>query len=332
MIGFVEKKSIDWLFVQHALNLSESANQWSNFGPVSILTEQCISDYLKLPPNRCVVMCSNGTQAIFSLVQMYNFLYKKPIKWVVSSFGFHCAKQGPLADAIVVDCDSNGLLALESIEEDFDGLMVTNPFGVADNLDVYKEFCKKNNKILFCDSASAFDAIKAHDIDEVISFHHTKPWGFGEGGCVIINKNKVKLFRSIINFGLGEYDPDVKPYCTNGKISDISCVFILQRLQKIEQIKQIYIKQYNRIKKISIDLGFRVLIDREIDHIPFCVPLVSSKVIKNPPDRYFKSHKYYKPLNNLPKANDLYSKILNVPCHTEMQKLNNYELKQSLIC
>lgn len=330
MITFIEKKDVDWDRIQQLLYLSYSANQWSNFGPISLLLEQAIAKYLQLEENKCVVFCSNGTDALFCLVQMYNFLHKKPLKWTVSSFGFHCSKQGPLANAAVVDCDKKGLLDLNLLDSDFDGILVTNPFGITDELECYKEFCKLNHKILICDSASAFDSLKKHDVDEVVSFHHTKPWGFGEGGCVIIDKQHELLFRSITNFGtMGQFD-GIAPYSTNAKASEISCAYVLQRFEKIISIKQSYIEQYNRIKNIAENQGFQCVIKRNISNIPHCVPFLATKEINNTENPWVKIQKYYKPLSDTPNAQDIYKRIINMPCHPGLSCLCDKEIVNCL--
>ena len=43
---------------------------------------------------------------------------------------------------------------------------------------------------------------KIMQYSEILSFHHTKPWGFGEGGAVICETFDEKIVRQLINFGV----------------------------------------------------------------------------------------------------------------------------------
>ena len=266
-------------------------------------------------------MCSSGTTAIHALVQLYQFLKGKELNWVVSSFGFPATIQGPLQKAQVVDCCFDGMLDLEKLQNlDFDGIVATNIFGTQLNLDKYKEYCEKESKILLSDSATALNSSK-HFSGEAISFHHTKPWGTGEGGCCIIEKSLASKLRSIINFGMisGE---KVGRWAFNGKISDIACAFILQRFKQLPLIEGIYRKQYERIVTLAVKLGINILAEHK-KGIPCHVPLIfdsSIAILENP---WVKLHKYYCPLDAAPVANNLYSRIINFPCHSEIQSLSD---------
>jgi dTDP-4-amino-4,6-dideoxygalactose transaminase len=327
MIHFVDKKSINYKELRVFLKSSEEENHWTNFGPVSSMLEAKLEECFNLDEQKTVLVCSNGTEALFCLVHMHNYLSNRPLRWIVSSFGFYCSHQGPLADAIVVDCNEKAVLDLNLlVPNTFDGIIITNPFGILDNLDEYRDYCVRHNKILICDSGSGFDALKKHEIDEAFSLHHTKPWGFGEGGCIIVDKKNKELIRSIANFG--KFGPkEIFYISTNAKISDIACACILQRFNCLQQIKSIGIQQYNRIAKCGEQFGFKSLVDRTIIHVPHCVPLISKKPILNVDNTYVKLHKYYEPLEPTLVATRLYNQIVNFPCHKAMEKLSDKELE-----
>lgn len=323
MLSFVESKTPNWNRVQEYLKLSENKNHWSNFGPVSLLLEKRIKDLLEIDSYHSVVVCSSGTSAIHALVNMHAYIEQRKLVWLVSSFGFPCTVMGPLRDAKVIDCDITAAIDLSNIDrKKFDGLLVTNPFGTLDSLESYKDYCYKNNKFLIADCAAAMFC--KYVTNTVISFHHTKPWGFGEGGCVIINKQHESIFRSLLNFGLETNQP-VGPYATNGKMSDISAAFILDRLNSIDIYKKTYNEQYDRISYIAKNQGFKVL-GRSKPSLSSNVPLLASNRITNLNNNYVNLRKYYKPLLATPNAVDLYERVVNFPCHTEVSSLSERDI------
>ncbi len=75
---------------------------------------------------------------------------------------------------------------------------------------------------MIIDSAASFPAPRPPSVcaSEIVSFHHTKPWGFGEGGCAIVDGALAEKLRSLHNFGVGRRC-FVRNFAGNGKMSDI---------------------------------------------------------------------------------------------------------------
>ena len=115
MIQYIERKKINWKCVNELLAVSQSLNQFSNFGPVSIILQNQIRNYLSLDTNRSVIVCSSGTAALHCLIEMHHYLQNKELKWVTSNFTFPCAIQGPLKTSIIVDCDSRGNIPINTL-------------------------------------------------------------------------------------------------------------------------------------------------------------------------------------------------------------------------
>lgn len=328
-IKFVEDKVIDWKRIQEYLQLSFDTNHWTNFGPVSTLLERTIHENFALDDSLSVVMCSSGTTALNTLVELHCSLKQKELKWVVSSYGFYCTIQGPLRNAKVVDCNLHGMFDLHLLaDQEYDGIVVTNIFGLHPNLEEYAQFCRENKKILICDSAKAFDGVR-HGPNEIISFHHTKPWGMGEGGCAIVEKKYEEDFRALINFGLKSEMFDRRG--TNAKLSDISSAFILQRVEDLWDLTPIYREQYRRIAKIAHKCEYQ-LISGNVNHpgTPSNVPLLAPHPISHIDNPYINLRKYYKPLEETPIAHDLYSRIINIPCHPGLQALPDRDIEDML--
>ena len=169
-----------------------------------------------------------------------------------------------------------------------------------------------------------------HGANECISFHHTKPWGFGEGGCAIVSAEHEALFRSLICFG-HEAGEDINRRAGNGKISDISCAFGLVRLKQMETRGEEYRQQYRRIALIGRRVGMAILSDVS-DHpgIPASVPFLAPLPIEDFKHPILPTGRYYYPLEPTDKAMDIYQRIINVPCHPGMAALSDEEIKSAL--
>lgn len=282
-----------------------------------------VAQKIGLPADLAVVACASGSAALHSLVGVHNHLHGRPLRWVTSSFSFCCCNQGVLRDVTVVDCDDDGLLDLNQLENlDYDGLIVTNTFG-GFSMEKFRRFCRDNNKVLIVDSALAFD--QPHGENEILSFHHTKPWGAGEGGAVIIQQSLVEQFMSVINFGLTANGSHA--WGNNAKMSDIAAAFILQRVRTLPAA---YRSQFARVRAAAHALGYGVLGRPVRLDTPAHVPLVAPRPVPATDNPLVKLHKYYRPLAATPRATSLYNRIVNFPCHPEIAAMDDYEIQQAL--
>lgn len=329
-LRYIEDKPCDMAAIAEILKECELSNHWANFGPVSRRLEAAIADALNLDDGLRVVMCASGTAALHGIINMHETLAGKNLRWVTSAFGYYSAIQGPLRDAEVTDCNSDGMLDINNLDPaNIDGLIVTNTFGQASNLDVYYRYAAAHGKILCVDAAMAFGSHR-HGANECISFHHTKPWGFGEGGCAIVTAEHEELFRSMICFG-HQAQQDINRRATNGKISDVSCAFGLARLRQMETLGEVYRQQYQRIAVLGRKVGLAILAGLD-EHpgIPASVPFLTPLPMDNFKHPVLPTGRYYHPLADTLQAFDIYRRILNVPCHPGMAALSDTELKSAL--
>lgn len=330
VLRYIEDKPFDLNSVAPLLEISATANHWTNFGPLSQQIEQTIAERLGLGSELQVVMCSSGTAALHGIISMHESMADKDLRWTTSSFGYYCTIQGPLRNAKVVDCDEHAMLDLNLVAPDeCDGIIVTNTFGQADSLEAYYAFAREHNKIICTDSAMAFGSHK-HGPNEIISFHHTKPWGFGEGGCAIIEKKHEALFRSLIIFG---HRPGqaIDRRASNGKISDIASAFALMRLKHMETLAAEYRYQYERIAKLGRSVGFDILMEKDTHpSIPASVPFLCAEAREHFSHSILPTGRYYYPLADTPKAFEIYKRIINVPCHPGLAQLDDVTLTSAL--
>jgi dTDP-4-amino-4,6-dideoxygalactose transaminase len=342
MIAFVEAKRPDYGQIRELLAHSETSGIWSNFGPLSLRLEETAAEILALPRGRRVVACANGTVALHGLVQLYEHLAGRPLRWVISAFTFHAQGQGPLAGAQVLDCDAQGFLDPDALAalpaESYDGIVVTNLFGTALHVERYEALAARAGKILLFDSATCFGStyrgkpFGGLGAGEIFSFHHTKPCGFGEGGCAVVPADLEDTFRSLINFGLYK-GIDTGARSSNGKMSDVAAAFILDRLRHLEEIRAAHRQQFRRLAGIARALGLELLVDGEREgSFPNLVPVlfphpVSIDHLAGGP---LVLHKYYRPVASRSFADALYARVVCCPCHGEVARVPDDELRAAL--
>jgi dTDP-4-amino-4,6-dideoxygalactose transaminase len=342
MIAFVEAKSPDYQQIREFLAPSEASGTWSNFGPVSLQLEAKIAEALALPRGRRAVACANGTVALHGLAQLYEHLAGRPLRWVVSAFTFHAQRQGPLAEARILDCDDQGFLDPDALAvlpiDSYDGILVTNLFGTALHVERYEALAERAGKILLFDSATCFGSTHPGKpfghlgSGEIFSFHHTKPCGFGEGGCAVVATELEDTFRSLINFGLYK-GIDTGARSSNGKMSDVAAAFILDRLRHREAIRETHLRQFRRLAGIAQSLGLTLLVDGgQAGSLPNLVPILFPQPVKlewlagGP----LVVHKYYRPVAPRPHADALYSRVVCLPCHSGVAAVSDDELRTAL--
>ena len=334
-IPFVEPKVPDWERIAEICDASARAQRWANFGPVSETLAGSIASIVDLPSDRMVVVSSSATTALQAVAGMHAVRAGRPLRWLISAFGFFSTAVNVFAGRVkIVDCKPSGLLDLEAVDRldaaDWDGLIVTNVFGLYDDLSIYDQFCRERGKRLIFDSAVAFPQKYGRQpyADEVISFHHTKPWGFGEGGCAIVERDAAAAVRSFLNFGVG-VPSEFAPYATNGKISDLSAAAILARLERLHEWSIGYFETRDRIRAQCSAVGISTL-GRAPDHmisphLPVLAPRPTP--IENMPAARFDVRKYYRPLApGHPTATKLYDHIVNFPCHRAMNAVSDEEI------
>jgi dTDP-4-amino-4,6-dideoxygalactose transaminase len=331
-VRYVEDKPIDWQRVHEILELSRRANHWTNFGPVSHALERSLEFVLKLPPERAVVVCSSASAGLTALAGLHALRHGRPLRWLVSAYTFAVQHTGAFADAVIVDCDDSGMLDLFAAKKlrkrDWDGMVVTNLFGALESADRFVRFCRKRGKALIVDSAGAMLGLNRTAPSmpvEAISFHHTKPWGIGEGGCVIVDRADVPLVRSALNFGVSGPE-GLKPFAANGKISEFACALILDRLERLPSWSGFYLGQRRRIAKLCREAGLPTLGARPSGAVIASLPVFAARPIE--PSRLagrpFDIGKYYPPLRKgYPKAAHIFSRIVNIPCHSGMAAVPN---------
>ena len=239
MKNWVPKKNIDTDLVNKLLEKSLESNHFTNNGPNVKLLELFIKDKFKVDEDKCVIVVTNGALALHSITSGIQFTENNKITWATQSFTFPPSAQSNLSNVEIIDIDRDGGIDLELVDNSINsinGIIVTNIFGNVVDIDKYVEWAKLNNKFLIFDNAAtAYTFYKGKNCVNygngcIISFHHTKPFGFGEGGAIIVDKKYENAIRCLNNFGIGLTDEYWVKEGNNSKMSDISAVYILQFL------------------------------------------------------------------------------------------------------
>lgn len=329
--NWVHKKPINMARVNELLQECIATNIYTNGGKNVRLLEQFIRSRLKIDDSKDIICVANATMALYALCDGISFHHSKNIQWTTQSFTFPSSAQGMLNKTHIVDIDNNGGLDLSSIPSDTEGIIVTNIFGNVVDIDHYVKWAEQHHKyLIFDNAATAYTFYKGRNAcnyghGSIISFHHTKPLGFGEGGAIIVDMEYSESIRRLINFGI--HNEKLLPWDrlgANYKMSEIAAIYILQYLEDhfdtiVSHHTAIYqtCKMQYQLYPNFADDGHPIIVS--------CICLMSDTYT----DEYVNSliqsgimcRKYYHPLIDTPIATDIYRRILCYPCNLDIKDI-----------
>ena len=331
-IDWVPNKNIDRERVNELMSESIKTGRFSNGGPNVRLLERVIREKLQISDSKAVIAVTNGSVALHSLSSALAHYHKKTLVWATQSFTFPPSAQGTLSNAKIVDIDKDGGLDLNGLDESIDAIIVTNVFGNTVDIEKYESWAASNNKLLVFDNAATpFTFFKSKSCCNyghgcIISFHHTKPLGFGEGGAIIVDKKYENNIRCLNNFGIGLTDTYWDREGNNHKMSDISAAYILQYLDQFATIQRKHQELYCYFKAIIAKLRLPVKLFPSFHDgeriMPSCFCLLFDKYDDNVRLNMLENdvfcRKYYHPLSQTPVAVDTFNRILCLPCTVDM--------------
>lgn len=120
-----------------------------------------------------------------------------------------------------------------------DAVMPVSTFGVAQDMRAWDDFVERYGKPVIVDAAGAYGNQGVGErADVVFSFHATKSFGTGEGGCVISpSAERIRRIRTLENFGINTSVGLLEDLGTNGKLSEYHCAIGLAMFDQWEQVK-----------------------------------------------------------------------------------------------
>lgn len=341
MISWVSNKNINTESINNKISDCVKTKHFTNNGKNVIELKSKIKSLFNIEDNKEVLLTCNGALGLNTLVAGLNLFYNKKLKWIVQSFTFPCSNQGNLYDSIIIDIDENmgpNMIQLNEKVDEYDGIIVTNCFGASTNIELYEKFCKDNNKILLFDNAaSSFTKYKNknhlnYGCGCMVSLHHTKPIGFGEGGFIVFDKELLESMEKIICFGFTQADKyNYNIYANNYKMSEIAAIFIddyLNNLNHIIEHNKIMINyfieninNYNLSNKVSLLKNYSDYKDCLMSTIP--IVFNDTQTIDIFVQNKIEAKKYYYPLDKTNQnANKLFSNIICLPLNTDI----NFEI------
>ena len=332
-MNWISKKDIDNDIVNKLMTIPLKTNHFTNGGENVKLLEEFIKIKLKIDDNKCVIVVTNGSVALHALSSGIEYYEKGKINWATQAFTFPPSAQSNLSKAKIIDIDNDGGLDITKVDSSINGLIVTNIFGNVVDINKYETFCRENNKFLIFDNAATgYTEYKGksclnYGVGCTISFHHTKPFGFGEGGAIIADKKYEKSIRCLNNFGIGLTKKYWVSEGNNNKISEISAIYILQYLKRnidiiISKHNELYLYFQELIikHKITHFKLFPSFHDGIIVSSCFCILIdnYDDKIRETCLENNIQARKYYHPLDDSKVANEIFHKILCVPCNIDM--------------
>lgn len=336
-LAFVEKKCPDFSRIAELLGNSARQSVWSNRGPVYGLMRDAFTDHMSLSSNLAIVPVSSGGVALEAIARLHAKWAGRKLRWIASAYTFRNLGRGYFSDVTFVDCDGYGRLDLNAVAaldpDSYDGFIATNPLGTVSDFSAYSDFAAKNDKAFLIDNASGMHT-KVPDVKwQAFSLHHTKPYGMGEGGLALVPKEFEEELYALVNYGNDSKDQECAHWLGNGKLSDISAAFLLDRLERLPEWRPRSLEQRDRVIEIGRHFGLQPLhkLDRNmpLTSMPFLAPKpVSIEAVES--TRHMTCAKYYLPLANLPQVNDIYAHLVNVPCHGDIEELSDEQIEADM--
>ncbi len=193
------------------------------------------------------------------------------------------------------------------------------------------ERAKSSGKHLLLDNSAGFGTSMPNWPWQAISLHHTKPYGVGEGGLAIVPRERAESLYTLFDYGDLPNPPSA--WLNNAKISDISCAFLLDRLETAESWHPNYITQGHRIDQLADRAGLKPLLPMNDT-----TPCMSRAYLADRPfalgalarAQHVTFGKYYQPVAATPVATDLYRHLINIPTHSDVAGLTDQEIVSDL--
>jgi dTDP-4-amino-4,6-dideoxygalactose transaminase len=338
-MSWVPTKTIDHDNVHRLLDESLSARHLTNYGPNVRALETRLRSLMNINDDRAVIVTNSGAHALHATIDGINLFYKQTKTFATQDFTFPSALQGPLKGSIVVDVtddmefDLNELDGLDSLDpipgyRTVDGIIVTNIFGHCCRLSTYVNYCEKKNLLLVFDNATGplteFEGSNINNYGDasIVSLHHTKPLGFGEGGVIVVKKKYEATIRGIMNFGYMNTGPRKwDPLGNNYKMSDVSAVYINDFLNTAKLIHEHHERLYKHFLK-SVRSPITLFPDHSssslVSCIPFFLPFDTTEVIRRINAIGVEARQYYPALTGKPVSSQKFRTIVCLPCNTDM--------------
>lgn len=313
----------------------------TNSGELVLELEVNLKEYLNVKE---LLYCANGTIVLQMALKALNItkeVITTPFSYVATTnviLWEGCTPVFVDIDPDTLCIDANKIEA--AITKDTQAILATHVYGIPCDVEKIDAIAKKHNLKVIYDAAHAFGctykgkSLLSYGDISTCSFHATKVFHTGEGGCIICNDDelakKLYLYRSF-----GHKEDDYFTPGINAKNSEMHAAMglcILPRLQEIISARKNAFEHYNNLlnfKKIE-----QPLFERNLQYNYSYYPIifetermlleVVSALLKNniAGRRYFypslNQLPFIKKYNACPIAEDISKRVLCLPLYTDL--------------
>ncbi len=258
-------------------------NKYIAEGP---LGKQFEKELLKIIGSKYGVLAPNGTLAIYLALKACGIkegdeVIVQNITFIASANAIEMVGATPIFVDIISENDASIDLSKVKVTKKTKGIMICHLFGTAcSNVEQVKDFCDKNNLMLFEDAAQTIGIKNEHNIHcgtfgkiGTFSFYADKTITTGEGGFIVTDDEEVyNKMRFLRNQGRKNSGTFIHPEIGyNFRLTDIQSALGLSQLSKLNRIikaKQDIYKLYR--KYLANHVNF-LTINPSFTYIPFRV-------------------------------------------------------------
>ena len=219
--------------VEKLFSVCHEHNVYSNFGKLFYDSVEKLSVLMKgeaLPT-------TSGTTAIHAALSTMNAKGKRVALPDYTHSGTLLAVIAAQAIPVLFPVDKNWVISIKELKKhwtEWDMAIVVSPFGYDVDVMEFETLSVELKKPLVYDFAGSFGRFPDTINPRCYSFHATKNFSVGEGGCVVLPDLKMwKRAQQIINFYTNPEDRSILDDTGgNLKVDELRCALILQMLEK----------------------------------------------------------------------------------------------------
>lgn len=246
MIPLIRPELPNLRLVERHLAPAWKNRQFSNFGSVF---DQCVKALSKITKGEALPVTS-GTTAIQIALTALDMRGKRVglPDYTHSGTLLAVVQAGAIPVLINVEERSWTIAPHPDLINVFkiDCFIPVSPFGYFLDISAWEYFSKKQNVPLVYDMAGAFGFFPETENPRCYSFHSTKNFGAGEGGCIVFkNNSQWEVAKRISNFGTLENREIQNTEGLNGKVDELRCAIILSALEE-EMLSKVWRRIQNK--------------------------------------------------------------------------------------
>ncbi len=328
-------------FIQYVLLASSiwRSRKLTNNGPNCKKLTDSLNRYLS---TNNLILTNNGTTALQVALSSLSLpaggeVITTPYSFVATSNAIIGASLKP----VFVDIAQNSYnICPREIEKAITpktiAILPVHVYGVPSNVEAIQAISRKYNLPVIYDAAHSFGvtikgkSLLSYGDLSICSFHATKVFNTGEGGCIVPNSHADSSLYKLINFGFSS-ENDIDCFGINGKMSEFSAILGLLNLQffgrTLDQRSRVfdtYLKYLNplTIPPEILDMSCSTSVSWNFSYMPVMFDCESGSLKRDNAYTELKSlgiyaRKYFYPLINETTAyssfSHLWRKVGNLP-------------------